>query len=234
MSDIIEEYAAGTIIFEQGDEGGFLYVIERGSIEIYRTVDTWRHKVAVLTQGDFFGEMSIVHQRPRSATAVAREDVRLLVIEEATLTEMLSNKVEIAARIIRTLATRLEQANRKLEILLLFSESRTAEPVREPVSEDAIDIGSDNLFDQALDHATVTADKKPLIARAPRKPPSAADIAFDELWSNVSDVIIDKDYDTALEYLEQAETMRPDDPRIPKYKRKLNALIEMAGKSYSS
>ncbi len=228
MSDTIQEYAAGETIFEQGDDGGHLYVIERGSIEIYRTVDQWRHLVAVLTHGDFFGEMAIVHQRPRSATAVAREDCRLVLIPEATLTEMLGNKVEIAVRIIQTLAARLEQANRKLELLLLFSESKRKSVPRPSAPESGESSDGESLFDEEA------SKQKPdgLPIEAYSGPISVADMEFDELWSNVSEVIIDKDYDTALEYLQQAEKLRPDDPRIPKYKRKLAALIEMADESF--
>lgn len=67
--------------------------------------------LAVLPPGEFLGEMALLNGRPRSATAVVREPSRLLVIDSRTFEAMLRSRVEIAARMIRTLAARLERAN---------------------------------------------------------------------------------------------------------------------------
>jgi CRP-like cAMP-binding protein len=63
--------------------------------------------------------MAILNSRPRSATAVARTDARLLVIEGKTFEAMLRARPEIAMRIIKALALRLESANQQVELLLL-------------------------------------------------------------------------------------------------------------------
>jgi CRP-like cAMP-binding protein len=73
----------------------------------------------VIPPGEFFGEMAIVMNRPRSATATVAEDAWLLVIESKTFEAMIRGKAEIAVRMIKLLARRLEHANQQIELLLL-------------------------------------------------------------------------------------------------------------------
>lgn len=113
------DFKAGTVLFEEGQPGDYMYVITRGDVEIRRKVGETERVLAVLPAGEFFGEMAILNARPRSATAVVRTDSRLLVIEGSTFEAMLRARPEIALRIIKALATRLENANQHVELLLL-------------------------------------------------------------------------------------------------------------------
>ncbi|HSD88334.1 MAG TPA: Crp/Fnr family transcriptional regulator [Kofleriaceae bacterium] len=123
MSDGLDRFArefkAGTVLFEEGQPGDYMYVVTRGEVEIRRKVGETERVLAVLPAGEFFGEMAILNARPRSATAVVRVDSRLLVIEGSTFEAMLRARPEIALRIIKALASRLENANQHIELLLL-------------------------------------------------------------------------------------------------------------------
>ncbi|HUS31306.1 MAG TPA: Crp/Fnr family transcriptional regulator [Kofleriaceae bacterium] len=123
MADGLDRFArdfkAGTVLFEEGQPGDYMYVITRGEVEIRRKVGETERVLAVLPAGEFFGEMAILNARPRSATAVVRIDSRLLVIEGSTFEAMLRARPEIALRIIKALAVRLENANQHVELLLL-------------------------------------------------------------------------------------------------------------------
>ena len=123
MNDGLERFArdfkAGTVLFEEGQPGDFMYVVQAGEVEIRRQVGETERVLAVLTPGDFLGEMAILNSRPRSASAVVRTDSRLLVIEGKTFEAMLRARPEIALRIIKALALRLENANQQVELLLL-------------------------------------------------------------------------------------------------------------------
>ena len=123
MIDALERFArdfpAGTVLFEEGQPGDYMYVVQAGEIEIRRQVGETERVLAVLPAGEFFGEMAIINERPRSATAIVREPSRLLVIEGRTFEAMLRARPEIAMRIIKSLATRLESANQHVELLLL-------------------------------------------------------------------------------------------------------------------
>jgi len=113
------DFRAGTVLFEEGQPGDFMYVVASGEVEIRRKVGESDRVLAVLPPGDFFGEMAILNSRPRSATAVVRVDSRLVVIEGKTFEAMLRARPEIALRIIKALALRLESANQQVELLLL-------------------------------------------------------------------------------------------------------------------
>jgi len=121
--DALERFArdfpAGAVLFEEGQPGDYMYVVQSGEIEIRRQVGEIERVLAVLPAGEFFGEMAILNGRPRSATAVVRSAARLLVIEGHTFEAMLRARPEIALRIIKSLATRLESANQHVELLLL-------------------------------------------------------------------------------------------------------------------
>ena len=123
VTDGLERFArdfkAGTVLFEEGQQGDFMYVVATGEVEIRRKVGETDRVLAVLPPGDFFGEMAILNARPRSATAVVRVDSRLVVIEGKTFEAMLRARPEIALRIIKALALRLEGANQQVELLLL-------------------------------------------------------------------------------------------------------------------
>jgi len=113
------DFTAGTVLFEEGQPGDYMFVVQSGEIEIRRMVGETERVLAVLPPGEFFGEMAILNGRPRSATAVVRSDARLLVIEGKTFEAMLRARPEIALRIIRSLALRLDSANQHVELLLL-------------------------------------------------------------------------------------------------------------------
>lgn len=113
------DFAPGTVLFEEGQPGDYMYVVQTGEVEIRRQVGETERVLAVLPAGEFFGEMAILNGRPRSATAVVRTRARLIVIEGKTFEAMLRARPEIALRIIKSLATRLESANQHVELLLL-------------------------------------------------------------------------------------------------------------------
>jgi CRP-like cAMP-binding protein len=123
MNDGLERFArdfpAGTVLFEEGQPGDYMYVVQSGEVEIRRMVGETERVLAILTPGEFLGEMAILNGRPRSATAVVRTPARLLVIEGKTFEAMLRARPEIALRIIKALALRLEGANQQVELLLL-------------------------------------------------------------------------------------------------------------------
>jgi CRP-like cAMP-binding protein len=134
------EYEAGTVLFREGDPGRDMYVIQSGEIEISREIGQRHQVLALLPAGEFFGEMAIVNDRPRSATATVRSRSRLLVIDSVTFESMLRNKTEIAVRIIKALAGRLERANQQVELLLLkHANHRVVQCLRRLADDHAID-----------------------------------------------------------------------------------------------
>lgn len=110
--------SAGTTVFSQGDPGGSIYVIRTGRVRVVKEAHGRRRIVSTLGPGDFFGEMAAVMGKPRSATVEVIEDADLLRVPAEKLQEMVAGAGEVAIRLIRHLAERLESANRFIDVLL--------------------------------------------------------------------------------------------------------------------
>lgn len=107
----------GEIIFDEGDEGIDLYVIQSGRVQVSRTGVAGTRVVAQLGPGEFFGEMSVVLGEARTARAVAVGPTDLLELDGDTLEAMCIERPEIAIRMIQRLAHRLIAAERRLAAL---------------------------------------------------------------------------------------------------------------------
>ena len=114
-----KEFPKGTVLFKEGDPGKEMYVVQSGKVNITKTVRDTEKILATLGAGEFFGEMSILNNKPRSAGAVMAEDGKLLVIDPRTFEAMIRGNVEIAVRLIKKLSDRLQDADEQIENLLL-------------------------------------------------------------------------------------------------------------------
>src|SRR5205807_3286047 len=83
------DFGAGEVIFREGDLGTEMYIISEGKVEILNRMGEEDRVLAVLEKGDFFGEMSVLEDLPRAATARALTDSRLLQINGSTFDQML-------------------------------------------------------------------------------------------------------------------------------------------------
>lgn len=123
MSSLIERFGrsvpAGQVLFREGDSGKEMFVIQSGKVRLTRTIRGQDKLLADLGPGEFFGEMSIINEKPRTATAVISEDAQLLVLDPKTFEAMIKANTEIAVRMIKKLAKRLDDANAQIENLLL-------------------------------------------------------------------------------------------------------------------
>lgn len=112
------EYQPGDELFHEGEPGEVMFVIQSGAVRISKEVDGEQKVLAVLGPGEFVGEMAILNAKPRAATATVVEPTRCLVIEARTLESMISKNSEIAVRLIKKLAKRLDSANALVELLM--------------------------------------------------------------------------------------------------------------------
>lgn len=110
-------FAKGDLIFEEGDAGEVLFIVQSGEVELSRRAIGGRHTIARLGAGEFFGEMCVVMGERRTARAVATSDSRVLQLDAATLEAMCVDRPEIAIRIISRLTARLIESERRLAAL---------------------------------------------------------------------------------------------------------------------
>lgn len=114
LGDYSVEYKPEEYIFNEGDLGTEMYIIHEGRVAIFQNVGEERQQLAVFEKGDFFGEMSLLEDLPRTASAQALSEVKLLQINGATFSQMLRDHPEIAIRMMRKLSRRLRETDRLL------------------------------------------------------------------------------------------------------------------------
>jgi len=101
----------GEFVFREGDLGTEMYIVHEGRVEISKQAAGEDKVLAQLEKGDFFGEMAILEDLPRAASARALSDVRLLMINGSTFDQMLRTNPEIAVRMMRSLSRRLRETD---------------------------------------------------------------------------------------------------------------------------
>src|SRR5690349_2562721 len=84
-----KELPKGTVLFREGERGKDMFVLQMGKVAISKTVREVETVLATLGPGEFFGEMSIISNKPRNATAIVAEDAKLLVIDIKTFEAMI-------------------------------------------------------------------------------------------------------------------------------------------------
>lgn len=110
---------AGDVLFNAGDEGTEMFVVRSGAVRVViRSRAGIDKTLAILGPGEFVGEMSVLTNQPRAATAIIEEDAELLVVGVKVLEEMIVHNTEIALRLVRKLASRLVAADSLIQVLL--------------------------------------------------------------------------------------------------------------------
>ena len=117
-----KEFPKGAVLCREGEPGHDMFVIQTGRVTISKSVGDIEKVLTTLGPGEFFGEMSILNNKPRSATATCAEASKVLVIDARTFEAMIRGNVEIALRMIKKLADRLQETNEQIETLL-FSDA---------------------------------------------------------------------------------------------------------------
>jgi len=107
----------GETVFDEGDSGDRLYVIQSGEIELVREGVGSSRVVARVGPGDFFGELGVVLGRPCTTRAVAVRATRVLELDRETLESMCLEQPAIAIRLLRVVVSRLIEAETRLSAL---------------------------------------------------------------------------------------------------------------------
>jgi CRP/FNR family cyclic AMP-dependent transcriptional regulator len=113
-----QSFEAGRVLYQEGDPADDVYVVHSGLARVYTTMRGLSKTLHECGPGAVFGETAIIVGRRREATAVAVEDSRILVIEQKTFEAMARSNAEIAIRLIRKLARRLDRTEREVRSLL--------------------------------------------------------------------------------------------------------------------
>jgi len=118
-----EKYPENTFLFHEGDKGDKFYVIVTGAVRISQAISgAGEEALTILGKGDYFGEMALIDDSPRSADVIVHENSDFLVISKKDFDELLFFDKEIAYKMlwafVRTLSRRLRDTNDKIKALL--------------------------------------------------------------------------------------------------------------------
>jgi CRP/FNR family cyclic AMP-dependent transcriptional regulator len=102
----------GAVIFKENDEGNEMFIIIQGLVEIRKSTGPASSKIlTTLQKGDMFGEMAIIEKQPRSATAVATQPTRVLVLNEKLYDTMIGTNPDFARKMNKVLSERIRRAD---------------------------------------------------------------------------------------------------------------------------
>ncbi len=105
-------YDQGAVIFRENDEGGEMFIIIQGVVEIRKSTGPASSKIlTTLQKGDMFGEMAIIEKQPRSASAVAIQPTRVLVLNDKLYDSMVGTNPDFARKMNRVLSERIRRAD---------------------------------------------------------------------------------------------------------------------------
>ncbi len=102
-------YRDGEVIFHEGDRGEVMYVIQAGKVRITRDSSSGKVTLATLESGEIFGEMALFDRLPRSATAVASGDARILSVDRRKLFPTISKDPTLLFKVLETMSQRIRR-----------------------------------------------------------------------------------------------------------------------------
>jgi CRP/FNR family transcriptional regulator, cyclic AMP receptor protein len=112
-------FAAGDTIFAEGSRGSEMYILVSGEVEIKKRVGEGQRLLKVVNQpNDFFGEMALLDDSPRSASAVAAQQTELVPVNQRAFEHLILNNGPFALKIIKALSERIRRSNVEISELI--------------------------------------------------------------------------------------------------------------------
>ncbi len=111
-----QKFRAGTAVFHADDVGSMLYIIVQGAVKIFIPASDGREVVlTILRSGEVFGEMSLLDDERRSASATTLEDTEMVSLSRQDFQNVLEQHPDAARAILRVLVKRLRQTNQSIQ-----------------------------------------------------------------------------------------------------------------------
>jgi len=155
---------AGEVLFQENDPGNEMFFIRSGRIKISKVFGETEKTLAILLQGDFFGEMSAIDGSPRSATATAVEETKILVINRDDLKSKIREN-PLIEYILATMVKRLRDADKQIRYQLIKGElARATSLLIAEGKEEGVRQGSEThlKFDPSLEDLGVKTGIAPI------------------------------------------------------------------------
>ena len=141
--NVHKTFKKGEPIFLEGEPGNCAYIIEQGKVYLFILIEGKQKLISELYDGAVFGEMSLIDNQLRSATAIAAKDTDLIVISNRYFNEKIETADQFVAMLLKIILQRYREMRARLDIILLDSELKTELIV---FKKNTIDCEQDSLF----------------------------------------------------------------------------------------
>ena len=118
-NDNVTQFESGDVIFKEGERGDRMYILLAGAVDLKIKVDRGETVIKTVdAPNEFFGEMALLDDRPRSATAVAVRRTNVLAVDGPTFESMILTNGKFALKIIKVLSERIRRSNDQVSDLI--------------------------------------------------------------------------------------------------------------------
>ena len=126
MSDVFAAFSRfakifpkGSVIFSEFEPGDCFYLIQTGRVQLIKIVNGFEKNLDILQPSEIFGEMAILENSPRSATAIAYDEVKALEFNKANFEVLMMGNPAIAMKLLKTFVKRIYAQKRRFMILTI-------------------------------------------------------------------------------------------------------------------
>jgi len=119
----VKSFEPGSVIISEFEPGETFYLIQSGSIQLVKCLNGTRKNLDILQPGEFFGEMAILENSPRSATCVAVSKVEVLEFNKANFEALITGNPQMALILLKLFCKRIYDQKRRLKILVVADPS---------------------------------------------------------------------------------------------------------------
>ena len=144
---MVQKYSKDTLLFAEGESGNNLYIIQAGSVKITKIVNQQEVVLAVLGKGDIFGEMAMLEDKPRAATAEIYEDCILLAVNRQNFSNLINDQPEMVVRLTTLMSERIWLLYRQLSNTLMENPmGRTYDALLIQLEKNHVDLSSTEAY----------------------------------------------------------------------------------------
>lgn len=120
-AQMLRKFQKNVIVLHEGDQSNALYIIESGQVKVSKINEEGKEVVlSILSEGEHFGEMSLIDDEPRSASIITKTNCEFAMIRKQDFEQVLDANPQLALAMMRSLCQRLRAADRSIESLALM------------------------------------------------------------------------------------------------------------------
>ena len=144
---MVQKFPKDCLLFAEGESGNNLFIIQAGSVKITKIANNQAAVLAVLKKGDIFGEMAMLEDKPRAATAEVYEDCTLLSVNRSNFTSLINEQPDMVIRLITLMAERIWLLYRQLTNTLIENPvGRVYDALLIQLEKNRVDMNSTNPY----------------------------------------------------------------------------------------